>query len=154
MDGFEGRIEAPSCDYRSTCRGRKMRMASQSPDRHVGRERPRARRTATEDDPIEGSNAQARLDIRPGAKQVARAGQTIHVPANAPHQFHNSSTSPARMHCICSPAGQEDFFVEIGVPVPTRTTLPPKLDGAAQSGFKAKAAALAPKYRTELLQHA
>jgi len=29
-----------------------------------------------------------------GAKQVVRAGQTIHVPANAPHQFHNSSTSP------------------------------------------------------------
>ena len=89
-----------------------------------------------------------------GAKQVVRARQTIHVPANAPHQFHNSSTHPARMLCICSPAGQEDFFVEIGVPVPTRTTPPPELDGAAQSKFKAKAAALAPKYRTELLQHA
>jgi len=88
------------------------------------------------------------------AKQVVRAGQTIHVPANAPQQFHNSSTHPAWMLCLCSPAGQEDFFVEIGVPVPTRTTPPPDLDGAAQSEFKAKAAALAPKYRTELLQHA
>jgi quercetin dioxygenase-like cupin family protein len=89
-----------------------------------------------------------------GAKQVVRTGETIHVPANAPHQFHNSSTRPARMLCICSPAGQEEFFMEIGVPVATRTTPPPALVGAAQSEFKAKAAALAPKYRTELLQHA
>src|ERR1700693_5965035 len=26
-----------------------------------------------------------------GAKQMVRAGDTINVPANAPHQFHNSS---------------------------------------------------------------
>jgi quercetin dioxygenase-like cupin family protein len=89
-----------------------------------------------------------------GAKQIVRAGETIHVPANAPHQFHNSSTLPARMLCICSPAGQEEFFLEVGVPVATRTTSPPELDGTAQSEFKAKAGALAQKYRTELLQHA
>lgn len=89
-----------------------------------------------------------------GAKQVVRSGETIHVPANAPHQFHNSSSRPARMLCICSPAGQEEFFLEVGVPVATRTTPPPKLDEAAQSAFRAKAVSLAPKYRTELLQHA
>src|SRR3984885_8022279 len=89
-----------------------------------------------------------------GAKQVVRAGETFHVPANAPHQFQNSSTRPVRMLCICSPAGQEQFFLELGVPVATRTTPPPKLDDAAQLEFKAKAAALAPKYRTELLQRA
>src|ERR1700730_5917401 len=89
-----------------------------------------------------------------GAKQVVRAGETINVPANAPHQFHNSSSQPVRMLCICSPAGQEEFFLEIGVPVANRTTAPPKLDEAAQAEFKAKSAALAPKYRTELLQSA
>ena len=89
-----------------------------------------------------------------GAKHVAKACDTVHIPANAPHQFHNSSPQPARMLCICSPAGQEEFFVEVGVPVATRTTPPPKLDDAAQSEFRAKAEALAPKYRTELLQHA
>jgi quercetin dioxygenase-like cupin family protein len=89
-----------------------------------------------------------------GTKQVVGAGETIHVPANAPHQFHNSSTRPARMLCICSPAGQEEFFMEIGVLVATRTTPPPELRGEAQSEFKAKATELAPKYRTELLQHA
>src|SRR3984893_5115389 len=85
-----------------------------------------------------------------GTKQVVGAGETIHVPANAPHQFHNSSTRPARMLGICAPAGQEEFFLEIGVLVAARTTPPPELRGEAQSEFKAKATELAPKYRTEL----
>ena len=89
-----------------------------------------------------------------GAKQLVRVGETIHIPANAPHQFRNASSQPVRMLCICSPAGQEEFFNEIGVAVATRTTPPPRLDEAAQAEFRAKAAALAPKYRTELLQHA
>jgi uncharacterized cupin superfamily protein len=89
-----------------------------------------------------------------GAKQVVRAGETINIPANAPHQLRNASSQPARMLCICSPAGQEEFFVQVGVPVATRTTPPAKLDEAAQTEFKKKAAALAPKYRTEFLQHA
>jgi quercetin dioxygenase-like cupin family protein len=89
-----------------------------------------------------------------GATLVVRAGETIHIPANAPHQFRNSSTGAARLLCICSPAGQEEFFLEVGVPVATRTTPPPKLDEAAQAAFLTKARALAPKYRTELLQKA
>jgi quercetin dioxygenase-like cupin family protein len=89
-----------------------------------------------------------------GNKRVVRAGETINVPANAPHQFHNSSAQPVRMLCICSPSGQEEFFKEVGVPVATRTTPPPKLDEAAQTAFKRKVVALAPKYRTELLQRA
>jgi mannose-6-phosphate isomerase-like protein (cupin superfamily) len=86
-----------------------------------------------------------------GAKQKVRVGETVNIPANAPHQFHNSSNQPARMLCICSPAGQEEFFAEIGIPVATRTTPPPKLDEAAQAAFRQKAEALAPKYKTELL---
>jgi quercetin dioxygenase-like cupin family protein len=89
-----------------------------------------------------------------GTKSTARAGETIHIPANAPHQFHNVSDKPVRLLCICSPAGQEDFFAEVGIPVATRTTPPPPLDAAAQAAFIAKVKALAPKYKTELLQHA
>jgi quercetin dioxygenase-like cupin family protein len=89
-----------------------------------------------------------------GRRVMVRAGETINIPANAPHQFRNSSTKAARMMCICSPAGQEEFFLEVGVPVPTRTAEPPKLDEAAQASFIAKARELAPKYRTELLQKA
>jgi hypothetical protein len=58
------------------------------------------------------------------------------------------------MLCICAPAGQEEFFMEVGVPVETRTTAPPKLDKEAQEKFIAKAKELAPKYRTELLPSA
>ena len=86
-----------------------------------------------------------------GKKSIARAGETLHIPANAPHQFHNASIGPVRMLCICSPAGQEKFFMEVGVPVPTRTTPPPKLDEKEEAVFIEKVKALAPKYRTELL---
>jgi quercetin dioxygenase-like cupin family protein len=89
-----------------------------------------------------------------GKKSTARAGDTINIPANAPHQFHNVSSKPVRLLCICSPAGQENFFVEVGTPVATRTTPPPKLDEKQQAEFIQKVRALAPKYRTELLQKA
>ena len=89
-----------------------------------------------------------------GTKSTAKAGETIHVPANAPHQFHNVSDKPVRMLCICSHAGQEEFFAQVGVPVATRTTPPPPLDAAAQAAFLEKVKSLAPKYKTELLPHA
>jgi quercetin dioxygenase-like cupin family protein len=89
-----------------------------------------------------------------GKKTTARAGETLHVPANAPHQFHNVSSRPARMICICAPAGQEKFFMEVGVPVATRTTAPPPLDPEQQAEFIEKVVALSPKYGTELLREA
>jgi mannose-6-phosphate isomerase-like protein (cupin superfamily) len=87
-----------------------------------------------------------------GKKSVVHAGETINIPANAPHQFHNTSASPARLICICSPAGQEKFFLEVGVPVATRTTNPPELDEKDRAAFLERAKALAPKYHTELLK--
>lgn len=89
-----------------------------------------------------------------GKKLIARSGDTVHVPSNAPHQFHNLSDRPVRMLCICSPAGQEKFFAEVGVPVATRTTPPPKLNEKEKAAFIEKVQALAPKYRTELLREA
>ena len=79
---------------------------------------------------------------------------TLNIPANAPHQFHNASSKPARMFCICSPAGQEEFFKELGTAVATRTTPPPKVDAALEAAFIKKVIELAPKYRTELLKEA
>lgn len=87
-----------------------------------------------------------------GAKSVARSGETVNVPANAPHFFRNSSEQPARLLCMCSPPGLEEFFMEIGDPVASRTAPPPRLDEAARAARKTKAEVLAPKYRTELLQ--
>jgi len=57
-------------------------------------------------------------------KMTAKAGETVHIPANAPHVFHNVSQGAARMLCICAPAGQERFFEELGVRVGTRTDAP------------------------------
>ena len=45
-----------------------------------------------------------------GVSAVATAGDTINVPANAPHVFRNVSERPARLLCLCSPAGQEEFL--------------------------------------------
>ena len=86
-----------------------------------------------------------------GAKSVVRAGETANIPANAPHQFRNSSERSARLLCMCSPAGQEEFFMAVGFPVAGRTALPPKLDEPTQAALKAKAEALASQYRTEFL---
>lgn len=89
-----------------------------------------------------------------GQPGVVRAGETLNIPSDAPHQFTNKTQTPVRLLCLCSPAGQEEFFEQIGVAVPTRTTPPPKPSQAEQAAFMAKAKALAPKYRTELLDHA
>jgi quercetin dioxygenase-like cupin family protein len=87
-----------------------------------------------------------------GARSVVRAGETANIPANAPHQFRNSSTRPARLLCLCSPAGQEEFFMAVGIPVASRTAPAPKPDETTQAALKAKAEAFASQYRTEFLQ--
>jgi quercetin dioxygenase-like cupin family protein len=82
---------------------------------------------------------------------VAKAGETVNVPANAPHAFRNGSGHSARLLCMCTPPGQERFFSAVGAPVASRTEPPPALDEEAQAAFIAKSKALAPEYRTELL---
>ena len=84
-------------------------------------------------------------------RSIARAGETINVPANAPHAFRNIGSEAARLLCMCTPAGQDEFFALVGQPVSTRTEPPAPLDPAAQSAFIAKAQALAPRFRTVLL---
>jgi quercetin dioxygenase-like cupin family protein len=89
-----------------------------------------------------------------GEKSTIKAGETVNIPANAPHRFKNVSSQPARLICICSPAGQEKFFMEIGVPVATRTTAAPRPNEEQQAALKKKAEELAPRYRTEFLREA
>lgn len=89
-----------------------------------------------------------------GRKLTVKAGETINIPANAPHRFLNVSKSPARMLCICAPAGPETYFAELGVAVATRTTPPPALSASEQAAFVEKVRMLAPKYSTELLRDA
>jgi quercetin dioxygenase-like cupin family protein len=82
---------------------------------------------------------------------VAKAGETVNVPANAPHAFRNASGQAARLLCMCTPPGQEAFFTEVGAPVESRTEAPPVVGEDAQAAFIARSKALAPQYRTELL---
>ena len=86
-----------------------------------------------------------------GKKSIVRARETINIPANAPHSFTNASQQPARLLCICAPAGQEELFRAVGVPVPTRTSPAPKTDDETQAALMAKILALLPKYRTEMI---
>lgn len=89
-----------------------------------------------------------------GETAIVRAGETVHVPANAPHQFRNDGPGDVRMLCLCAPAGQEEFFREIGVRVATRTAAPPPLDETGQKAMQAKVGSLLGKYRTEMLAQA
>ena len=86
-----------------------------------------------------------------GETSTVKAGQTLHVPANAPHSFTNAGDAPARLLCICAPSGQEEFFEQIGVRVAGRTTPPPKPDPEEAKAMQEKAGRLVAKYRTEML---
>jgi quercetin dioxygenase-like cupin family protein len=86
-----------------------------------------------------------------GEAVTVGAGQTINIPANAPHSFANASAAPARLLCICVPAGQDEFFAEVGVPVQTRDAPPPQLDDSERAAMMGRARALAAQYKTELL---
>ena len=86
-----------------------------------------------------------------GEAQQASAGSTVNIPANAPHSFKNKSDKPARLLCMCTPSGQEEFFMAIGDPVDSRTAPPPKLSTAEQAERIQSAKALSARYRTELL---
>ena len=82
---------------------------------------------------------------------TARAGETINIPANAPHTFRNSAYLPARMLIICAPAGMDQFFIAVGDPVDSRTAPPLKLSEAEVTERIVRIEALAPMYRIELV---
>jgi mannose-6-phosphate isomerase-like protein (cupin superfamily) len=86
-----------------------------------------------------------------GERLVVKAGESVNIPANAPHAFRNTADHPARLLCFCSPAGADEFFLAVGDRVDGRTAPPPDLGDAGRAAFVEKAKSLAPKYRTEIL---
>jgi hypothetical protein len=88
-----------------------------------------------------------------GRRSTVHAGETLHIPANAPHQFHNGSAAPVRMLCICS-GGARKVLPGDWLSCRHPNTPPPKLDEKEEAAFIEKVNALAPKYRTELLLNA
>jgi quercetin dioxygenase-like cupin family protein len=86
-----------------------------------------------------------------GKTITVRAGETINVPANAPHSFTNASGTPSRLLCLCAPAGQDEFFTLVGQQVATRTEAPPPLSPDEQAAFIEKTVRLAPRFNTDML---
>lgn len=89
-----------------------------------------------------------------GETQTVKAPMTVNIPANAPHQFKNKSGATVHMLCMCTPAGQDEFFMAVGVPLESRDAPPPKLSKEELAAKAKLAQELAPKYRTEMLDKA
>jgi len=65
-----------------------------------------------------------------GERIVATAGTFANMPVGTPHSFKNESDRPAKMLLSVAPAGLEQMFFEVGVPLAegATTALPPTKD--------------------------
>lgn len=77
---------------------------------------------------------------------VATTGMFANMPVGTPHSFKNESDRPAKMLISVAPAGLEQMFVEVGVPLAegSTTALPPTKEEIE------KLLAIAPKYGVEI----
>lgn len=80
-------------------------------------------------------------------KVVAKAGTFANMPVGTPHSFKNESSNPAKMLISVAPAGLEQMFFEVGVPLAegATTALPPSHDEIE------KLLKIAPNYGVEIL---
>ena len=88
------------------------------------------------------------ITLRVGDRRVvATAGTFANMPVGTPHSFKNESDRPARMLLSVAPAGLEQMFFEVGVPLAegATTALPPTKDEIE------KLLAVAPKYGIEIM---
>ena len=86
-----------------------------------------------------------------GEARVVAAPATVAIPANAPHAFRNLSGHEAHMLCMCTPAGQDEYFAAVGVALPSRDAPAPLLSAEEQSKKRALAQSLAVRFRTQFL---
>src|SRR3954447_20389115 len=82
-----------------------------------------------------------------GERVVAKAGTFANMPVGTPHSFKNEGDRPARMLISVAPAGLEQMFFEVGVPLADgATTAPPTTQDEIE-----KLLAVAPSYGIEIL---
>ncbi len=81
-----------------------------------------------------------------GERVVATAGMFANMPVGTPHSFKNEGDKPARMLISVAPAGLEQMFFEVGVPLAEGATsaLPPTKEEIE------KLLAIAPRYGIEI----
>ncbi len=81
-----------------------------------------------------------------GERVVAAAGTFANMPVGTPHSFKNESDRPARMLISVAPAGLEQMFLEVGVPLAEgATTGPPPSKEEIE-----KLLAVAPRFGIEI----
>ena len=87
-----------------------------------------------------------------GQTQTVKAPMSVNIPANAPHLFKNTSGKTVHMLCMCAPAGQDEFFMLVGLPVESRSAPPPPpLSKDEQMAMGKRAKELSARFRTEFL---
>lgn len=81
-----------------------------------------------------------------GERVIATAGTFANMPVGTPHSFKNESGKPAKMLISVVPAGLEQMFFEVGVPLAegATTALPPTKEEIE------KLLAIAPRYGVEI----
>ena len=57
----------------------------------------------------------------------AKPGTFVNIPPNVLHSFKNETNENAKMIIVLSPAGLEQFFVEVGLEVSNNSVKPPPL---------------------------
>ncbi len=82
-----------------------------------------------------------------GAKFIVPAGGFLNAVRDVPHAFKNETDVPARAVVVVSPAGLEEYFLEVGVPWDDAYRAP----GPPGPDQLARMAAVAPKYGLEIL---
>ena len=89
-----------------------------------------------------------------GEKLSIKEGESMHIPANAPHQLRNISRTPARLLSISSPAGQDEFFRLISVPLSARILPPPRPTPEQREALEQHIMELALRFGMEILSQA
>ena len=132
-----GRATPPASTRSSTCMCR----------RAAGR-----RRTATTSRRCSpSSTAKSQVTFR-GETVVARAGETINVPANAPHAFTNAGSTPGAVAVpVRARRARRSSSPWSASPSPPGPRRRRRWTRDAQAAFIAKSQSLAPDYKTELL---
>lgn len=81
-----------------------------------------------------------------GEQVVAKAGTFANMPVGTPHSFKNESSQTAKMLISIAPAGLEQMFFEVGIPLAEGTvTTPPATKQEIE-----KLLAVAPKYGIQI----
>ena len=63
-----------------------------------------------------------------GQRIEAKPGTFVNIPPNVLHSFKNETNENAKMIIVLSPAGLEQFFVEVGLEVSNNSVKPPPLN--------------------------